>query len=186
MRVWPQAGMTQRFWRVLGPGPGLAGLQSRWLTALLVRDRAPTACPIIVHVVITGWVVFDSPIPDHSVPATGNPHVGERKSVQGSALILVTAREQFKVGDTPQLLRFRLRVRVMVGHRCLDFDLVSSVLLSAESNKGRTRSIWRKGWLFFVAYFEKVKVSGQRWKEEVVHMSPGSVSLTCNKQGQKQ
>ena len=25
MRVGPQAGMTQRFWRVLGPGPGLAG-----------------------------------------------------------------------------------------------------------------------------------------------------------------
>ena len=65
MRVRPHAGMTQRFWRVLGPGSGLAGLQSRRLTALLVRAAPPLVCPIIGHV-----VVFDSPIPEHSVPAT--------------------------------------------------------------------------------------------------------------------
>ena len=39
---------------------------------------------------------------------------------------------------------------------------------------------------FFVAYIGKVQVSGQRWKAEVVHVAPGSVSLTCTKQGQKQ
>ena len=72
----------------------------------------PPACPIIGHVVITLGDLFDSPIPNHSVPATATPHVGERKGGQGSALLLVTAREQFKVGDTPQLLRFRLRVGV--------------------------------------------------------------------------
>ena len=40
MRIRPQVGMNQRFWRVLEPGPGLAGLQSRRLMALLVRDCA--------------------------------------------------------------------------------------------------------------------------------------------------
>ena len=45
MRVRPQAGMTQRFWRVLGPGPDLAGLQSRRLPSLLVRDFDPARLP---------------------------------------------------------------------------------------------------------------------------------------------
>ena len=58
----------------------------------------PPTCPIIGHVVITRGDLFDSPIPDHSVLATATPHVGARKSVKGSALLLVTAREQFKVG----------------------------------------------------------------------------------------
>ena len=37
-----------------------------------------------------------------------------------------------------------------------------------------------------MVYIEKVQVSGQRWKKEVVFVAPGLVSLTCNKQGQKQ
>ena len=34
---------------------------------------------------------------------------------------------------------------------------------------------------FFLVYIGSVQVSGQRWKEEVVHMAPVLVSLTMNK-----
>ena len=91
--VRPQAGMTQRFC-VLSIEPGLAGWQFRRLTALLVRDCAPPACPIIWQSVIVttagGVGVGDSAIPGHSVPATAPRYVRKRNSVRGSALLLVT------------------------------------------------------------------------------------------------
>ena len=37
-----------------------------------------------------------------------------------------------------------------------------------------------------MVYIGKAQVGGQRWKEEVVHMAPDLVSLTCKNQGQKQ
>ena len=32
-----------------------------------------------------------------------------------------------------------------------------------------------------MVYIGKIQVSGQRWKEEVIRMAPGLVSLTINK-----
>ena len=125
--------MTQRFCRVLGLEPGLADLQTWRLTALLVRDCAPALHPSTIIgpsvVIIVAVYVDDSAIPGHSVPVTATSHVGELKRTQGSALLLVTAREQIKVGESPQLLQFRLRVRVTVGHHCLHLYLVACLLI---------------------------------------------------------
>ena len=66
MRVRNQAGMTQRFWRVLGLGPGLPGLQSRLLRRCSSATEPTGVCRIIGHVVITRGDLVDSPIPDHS------------------------------------------------------------------------------------------------------------------------
>ena len=57
-----------------------------------------------------------------------------------------------------------------------------------QRNQKKVKHDWYGGRVgcSFVDYIGKVQVSGQRWKEEVVYMAPGLVSVKCNKQDQKQ
>ena len=120
MRVRPQAGLTQQLWLVLGLESGLEDLQSRRLMALLVSVCAPTRLPnyrTCRHHSMR-FLPFAHPRPQRARdrdPATAIPRIGERKSNQGSSLLLGTAREQIKVGHILELLRFRLRVGVTEG-----------------------------------------------------------------------
>ena len=98
--------MNQRLWGFIGLVPGLAGLQSRRLTAMLVSDCAPDRLSSYRACRPHSTRLLRCAHPRPQRARDRDPTHRGMQELPGSTILLVTARDQFKVGDTPQLLRF--------------------------------------------------------------------------------
>ena len=163
---------------------GLVCLQSRRLTALLVRDSAPARLPNY-RACRHHWMNrlrFANPRPqrarDRDPARRGMQERPRQCSPPRHCPRVDQSRRHSSVAPVPTPNRShgrvplsRLRSGLLPPHR-FPHHLVPRLCQWNWAKVKHGRYGWRFG-CYFGVHIGKVQVSGQSWKEEVVHMAPG-------------